>query len=299
MEILARSKGLLHGGIVGHMGQHPQFDLGIVGIHQHPARTGGKAPADLRAVLPPHRQVLQVGIGRRQAAGGGDRLVEGGADAPVGVDGLGQAVGIGALQLAHLAPCQNGGDDIVLFLELFQGFRIGGITGAGLFAGLQAQFLKQHHAQLLGRADVELSSGQFINLGLQIFDLAFQLLTKLLQPLLVGTDAFGLHSCQHGQQRQLHFPVQGQHALGFQCLFLCGPHGGDQLHMLGQGGNGLLGNAQQIAGVLAVIDGRHGLKAQRLPCGRNQIVAAAVHIQQVSAQFGVKGRIGRALPFLI
>ena len=299
VEVLAGGKGLLHGPVVRRVGQHPQLDLGIVRVHQHPARRRGEAAADLGAVLPAHRQVLQVGVGGAEPPGGGHRLMEGGADAPVGVDGLGQALHIGAFQLADLAPFQDGGDDVVLFFQLFQGLGVGGPAGAGLFARPQAQLLKQHRSQLLGGANVEGVARKGVDLRLQLPHPLLQRGAEFQQPLLVGADAPGLHPGQHRQQGKLHVPHQRQHPQPLQLLLLPLPQGGNELHMLAQGLQRLLGYSQQVPGILGVVNGGQGVKAQYLPGGAHQVVIPPVDIQQIGAQPGVKDRVGGGGSFLI
>ena len=56
---------------VGDMGEQAQLDLGIVGRDQLAARLGDEGAADLAALLVAHRNVLQIGLGRRQPSGRG------------------------------------------------------------------------------------------------------------------------------------------------------------------------------------------------------------------------------------
>ena len=74
-----------------------------------------KHDADLAAELGADRDVLEVRVGARQAAGGRGRLVEGRVQAAglVG-DQLGQRVEVGRLELRVLAPLLDLGDDLVL-----------------------------------------------------------------------------------------------------------------------------------------------------------------------------------------
>ena len=72
-------------GVAGNMGQHPQLDLAVVrgqqviaGLirHEHAAYAA--------AFLLTNGDVLQIGLHRGQAAGGGDGLFEAGVDLAVG-----------------------------------------------------------------------------------------------------------------------------------------------------------------------------------------------------------------------
>ena len=76
MNIQALGKGLFERIDVGHMGQHAQFDLGIVGRDQLVAGLADKGRADLAAFQRADRNILQVGVRGGQTAGrrGGQRI---------------------------------------------------------------------------------------------------------------------------------------------------------------------------------------------------------------------------------
>ncbi len=65
------------------MGQHPQLNLAVVGVHQKAARLGGEEPAHPAPRLGADGDILHIGLQRGDAAGAGFSLVEGGVDAPV------------------------------------------------------------------------------------------------------------------------------------------------------------------------------------------------------------------------
>jgi len=79
------------------VGQEAQLDLGVVRIHQGHPRPGYEHLAQLRPQRGADGDVLEVGLGGAQAAGGGDGVLEAGVDAPVVPDHLAQAVHIGGL----------------------------------------------------------------------------------------------------------------------------------------------------------------------------------------------------------
>jgi hypothetical protein len=86
--------------VPGQVGHDAQLDLGVVRRHQLVAGFGHEGLADAPPFGAADGDVLQVGVGRRQPAGGGHGLVVGGVDAPVLVDHQRQLVGIGGLELA-------------------------------------------------------------------------------------------------------------------------------------------------------------------------------------------------------
>ncbi len=85
--------------VLRHVGQDAQLDLRVVGGEQDGVVAdvaGDEGAAHLAAELAAHRDVLQVRVRRREAAGGGDSLVEGRVDAAVArVDGAGQRLDVG------------------------------------------------------------------------------------------------------------------------------------------------------------------------------------------------------------
>ena len=101
-------KGLAQGRRVGHMGEHAQLDLAVVGADQRLARLSHEGLADLAALRRAHRNVLQVRILRGEAArrGRGQYVARMHA-ARVGVDIGGQRVGIGTFELGELPPVQG------------------------------------------------------------------------------------------------------------------------------------------------------------------------------------------------
>ena len=74
-------EGLFQGRDVGDVGGQAQLDLAVIGREQHMARLGDEGVADLAPFLGADRDVLQIGIGRGQPAGGGDRQRVAGVDA--------------------------------------------------------------------------------------------------------------------------------------------------------------------------------------------------------------------------
>ena len=73
VDVCAVGEGLLELRDLGDMRKHAQFDLAIVGRDQLVALFGDEGGPDLAAFGRAHRDVLQVGIGRRQASCRGRR----------------------------------------------------------------------------------------------------------------------------------------------------------------------------------------------------------------------------------
>ena len=92
---------------------------------------------------------MEVGPVRRQPAGAGHRLSEGGVDAPVGGDFGGQALAVGGTQLLHLAVAEQDLDDRVLAAQRLEGPGVGGEPRLGLAPRRQAELVVEHGAQLL------------------------------------------------------------------------------------------------------------------------------------------------------
>ena len=96
VNIFAIGKGRFQRGHVGHIGGKAQFDLRIVGAEQNITLICDKGLADSSAGLGPHRNILKIGVVRRQPPGlRADQRVAG-MDAPrFRVDLCLQGIGIG------------------------------------------------------------------------------------------------------------------------------------------------------------------------------------------------------------
>ena len=152
------AEGLLQFRDVGDMGGEPQLDLAVIGRQQQMPGLGDKGAADSAALLGADRDVLDIGLGRRQPAGRGRGQREGGVHPPgLAVDLVAERVGIGRFELGQLPPFEDLRRHRVQRRQLFEDRGIGAVgAGLALLAAGQLQLFEQHVAQLLGRADVEL-----------------------------------------------------------------------------------------------------------------------------------------------
>ena len=93
---------------VGHVREHAQLDLAVVGGDELVALLGDEGAADAAAFLGADRDVLQVRLGRGEPAGGGrgERVV--GVHPPrLRMDVAGERVGVGGFQLCQLPPVDD------------------------------------------------------------------------------------------------------------------------------------------------------------------------------------------------
>ena len=192
MNVDAVGEGLLQLRDIGHMGQHAQFDLAVVGADQLRSGRRHEGGADLAALLGAHRDVLQIGFGRGETARGGCRHRVAGVDAAgLRVDVARQRVGIGRAQLGQLPPVEHAPRQFhALAGEILQ--RVGvGRPGAGgrLASAGQAHAAIEHVAQLLGRADVEALARQIVDLRLDRRRRRGELVREPLQHVGVDDDA--------------------------------------------------------------------------------------------------------------
>ena len=206
----------------GDVGQQTQFDLGVVQGHQNPSGFGHERVSDLSAVFGPDGNVLQVGVCRRQAAGGRGGHGKGRVHATRSrVDLLDQGVGIRALELVELSPFQHRGRQLVTFGgQRFQHVGAGGI-GAGFpfVPAIQAQFVEQDLTQLFRGAHVEFTTGEPVHVLLQCALAVRELLAEPFQFLPVHLDAFGFHVGQHRHEGPFQGFVGRHHAFGQQARF--------------------------------------------------------------------------------
>ena len=152
VQILPGSERLDESGVLGQVRHDPHLDLAVVGGHQlRIPVTHTERVADTAAGLGADRDVLQVRVGRRQSAGGGDGLVERGVDAAVGGSRLQQSID-GDLQSGDVAMGQQMLEERMCGLveQRLQGVGIGGVASLGLLGLRHLQLVEQHHLQLFG-----------------------------------------------------------------------------------------------------------------------------------------------------
>ena len=81
VDVLAGPVGVEQQRVLREVRHQAELDLRVVGGHEHVAGRGDEGGADLAAEGGADGDVLQVGVGGGEAAGGGADLVEGGVDA--------------------------------------------------------------------------------------------------------------------------------------------------------------------------------------------------------------------------
>ena len=216
MDILLVLKGLDHILVMGDMGQHPQLDLGVIRVHQHPALLGQEKFPQLPAQLGADRDILQIGLGGADAAGSRLRLVKIRMNPSIRADDLEHPLAVGGFQLGQCAVMEHQLYRRMVVAKLFQDFRVGGIAGFCLFPRGQPQLDEQGIPKLLGRIDIELVANFLINLLLQGLDFRFQTLSVHPDAFAIHQKADILHAGQHLSQRNLHLLQQLLLAVGQQ-----------------------------------------------------------------------------------
>ena len=219
MDVRAVAERLFERLDIGDMRQQPELDLRIIRRQQHMAVIGDKGGADLAAFLGPDRNILQIGIVGRQPAGRGDGLRIGGVNAfCLRVDLADQRVGIGTLELGKLPPVQYPGGQIMALrgqpLEHIGAGRVG--AGLALLAARQRHFVEQHFAKLLGRADVEVTPGELVNLLAEFCNPLFEIVRQGPQHLRIDLNTSLLHLLQHANQRPFDPLIDRDHMLRHQ-----------------------------------------------------------------------------------
>ena len=100
VNIEALAEGFYHRFIARKMSHDAQFDLTIVGRKEETTRFGDETFAYFLTIIIAHGDILQVGIARRKASCGRDRLVKGCMDMTrSGIDEFGKCLDIRAEQL--------------------------------------------------------------------------------------------------------------------------------------------------------------------------------------------------------
>ena len=158
--------------VAGDVGDDPELDLRVVGGHQHEVRRAGhERPPDPPPERRPDRDVLEVRVGRREAAGGRHGLVERRVDAPIGGDQRGQRLDVRRAELRVDPPVEDRPDDRVDVHQLLEDRRVGRVAGLRLATLGQLELAEQDLAELLGRADRELVADGVVDLALEAGDL--------------------------------------------------------------------------------------------------------------------------------
>ena len=266
VDVVAGAEDLFQHLLVGDVGEHPQLDLAVVGGEQLGALLGDEAGPHRAADLGADRDVLQVGVGAGEAAGGGRRLVEGGVDAAgLGVDQVRQRVEVGVLQLGQLAPGLDLLDDRVLVADLGEDAGVGREAGFAAPLAGQAELLEEDAADLLRRADRELLLGQLEDLLLQRLDPLAEAGADLGQALGVELQPLAFHRREDVDQRQLDLAQQVLEAELLDAGALDVGESGDQARFLGRLETGLAVAVERELAVVLVLRRRQPRRQGRSP----------------------------------
>ena len=206
MEVVPGAERLLERRIVRQVGHDAQLDLAVVGGEQALVSVADhEALPDPPSLLGPDRDVLQVGVGGGEPAGGGDHLVVGRVDAAVLARHRDERVD-DALEPGHVPVPQQVRQHGVLGLreQAGQRLRVGRVPGLDPLGLGQAQLVEEHLLQLLGRAQVELPAHHRVGGLLGRLHLAAQARRHRREVIGVGGDPGPLHPGQDADQRQLH-----------------------------------------------------------------------------------------------
>ena len=194
------------------MGHDAELDLAVVGADELEALRCDEGGADLAALLRAHRNVLQVGLGRGEAAGGGRRQRIGGVDAlRLRIDEVRQRVGIGGAELRELAPVEHAAGELdALGGQILQHVGVGApCAGLGLPSAGQAHAAEEDVTQLLGRADIEALARELMDLYLDRGGGGGEFVRQAAQDFRIDQDAFHLHRGQDADERALERFVDG------------------------------------------------------------------------------------------
>ncbi len=164
MHILVLGERTQQALVAGQVRHDAQLDLRVVGRQQHVPVGRDERLADLAAFRRPDRDVLQVGVRRREPAGRGDGLVVRRMHAARERRDLQrQLVRVGALQLADAAVVDDDTRQFVVFRKLDEHvFRGRWLPLRCLANDRQPQLVEQDLLELLGRAEVERAAREFM-----------------------------------------------------------------------------------------------------------------------------------------
>ena len=217
VNVFAAAKSFDEHGIFGKMREDAQLDLRIIGGKQLKSRRGDERGANFAAELGAHGNVLQIRIGRTEAAGGGAGLRETRVQAAGdGMDQARQHVGISGFQLGQLAVFDDFLGQLVNRRQFFED--IGG-SGARLGAAaarrLQIQLVEKNFGELLRRIDIEFDSGEVVDAFFELADFLERGGGDALELDGIHAHAGSFHARQNGGERQINFFVEVRKALLF------------------------------------------------------------------------------------
>ena len=207
MNVLSAEEGVDEILIAGEMRHDAQLYLRVVGGKEELALIGNKSLAHLFALSIPHGNVLQIRIGRGEASGGCDGLIEGGMYVPrLLVDEQREGVDIGAEQFLEAAVLKDFLHDGMAAPQALQDFfRCDILPGFRLFGFVaQVETVEEHFSHLSRRGDIESGhSGELVYFFLQSVHSPGVETRGLLQAFRVDAGPNPFHFQKHGRQRHL------------------------------------------------------------------------------------------------
>ncbi len=296
VHVLPAPEGVDEGLVLREVGQDPELDLAVVGGEEQVPRLRHERLADAPPLRGADRDVLQVRVGGRDAAGGGHRLVERGVDASgLGVHELGQCVHVGRLELLDGPVLQDLAGELVDEGQLLQHvLRGGGGPGLGrLLAGLQAQPVEEHFPELDRRVDVELALGQDVDVPGEGGELPFHVPAHGAQQVAVDLHPRPLHVREHVDEGQLHGLVDGGQAFLLEALRHRSVEAQYEVGVAPRGARGLVGRSVVAAHPFRP---RAALLAQELEGEVVQGIGAAAGVDQVGGHDRVEADAAQLHP---
>jgi len=166
--------------------------------------------------------VLEVGFGGGEAAGGGDELVKVGVDAStVRLDVVGEGVDVGGLEFGGLAVGEDVGDDVVFVGEglegLLVGFELAGFCFLGLFD--EFHFTEEDFAELFGGVEVEFLASFAVDVGGEVIECFFEVGADGGEGFGVEGDALGFDLDEGGEEGEFDVLGDGELAAFFEAGF--------------------------------------------------------------------------------
>ena len=187
--------------VSAQVGEHAELNLRVVYRENHVVRIlRNECGADLLAEIATDGDVLQVRVAAREAACCCTPLDEACVDAlRVRVHERREHGNVGALHLLEFSVLDNGENNRVRAAEA-EFFEDGGV-GAAFFDFGESECVKEHFAELLGRADVKFATCHVADFFFELFDAVFQIGLQFLENLRVDECANAFHLVKHLEKR--------------------------------------------------------------------------------------------------
>ncbi len=218
MNVTRRGEGVDERRVLREMRKNAELYLRIVCAQDEVPRRRDERSADGASELGADRDVLEVGIARREPPGRGDRLIEPRVDAPRGgVHALRQRVDVRSFELVELAIREDARGQRVPLCERLEDVGVRGPPALRrALSDRKLQVVEENLLELVARSQGEVAARDLLAIGLDVAKLLLDVATDRFERGDVDEDAVCFHRREHAGERHLDVAHEPIEALGSQ-----------------------------------------------------------------------------------